>query len=114
MVYDLRGIFMQVARNLEIAPSMSLTQLSNALGIERHTVEKAVKHATAMTFREFRNGILLKHARGLLRDQSNRTIKEVAFMLGYRSQGSLSRFIRSATGYSAKEVKMGRLEHTAQ
>jgi transcriptional regulator GlxA family with amidase domain len=110
MVYDLHRIFLQVTRDVEMAPSISLTQLSRKLGIERHTIEKAVKNATGSPFREFRASIVLKHARGLLRDQSNRTIKEVAFILGYRSQGSLSRFIRAETGYSAKELKMGRVE----
>lgn len=107
MVYDPRGIFLQVAQHLERMPSMTLTEICNNLGIERHTVQKAVRNATNVTFREFRNTILLKHAHRLLNGQSNLTIKEVAFILGYRSQGSLSRFIRTATGRSAKEFKIG-------
>jgi AraC-like DNA-binding protein len=113
MVYDLHRIFVQVARRLEMAPSISLRQVSESLGVERHTVEKAVKSATGVTFREFRRSILLKHAEGLLRDQPTRSIKEVAFVLGYRSQGSLSRFVRMATGSSAKELKIGKSEKLA-
>ena len=110
MAYDLHRLFLQVRQNLELTPSASLAQLSKNLGIERHTVEKAVKSATGLTFREFRNGVLLRRAQELLKDECNRTIKEVAFMLGYRSQGSLSRFIRIATGCSAKAIKMGKRE----
>jgi transcriptional regulator GlxA family with amidase domain len=105
MAYDLHRIFLQVTRHLEMTPSMSLTQLVNNIGTKRHTIMKAVKNATGLTFREFRGNVLLKHACDLLKDESNRTIKEVAFALGYRSQGSLSRFIRIATGYSAKKLK---------
>lgn len=110
MAYDLHRIFLQVTRQIELAPSMSLTQLSNNLGIERHTIAKAIKNTTGLVFREFRASVLLEHACDFLKDESNRTIKEAAFALGYRSQGSLSRFIRTATGHSAKELKMENLK----
>jgi AraC-like DNA-binding protein len=113
MVYDLHRIFLQVTRHVGVMPSISLTRLSNNLGVERHTIAKAIKNATGLSFREFRNSVLLKHACGLLKDESNRTIKEVAFAVGYQSQGSLSRFIRIATGHSAKAVKTGKLEDKA-
>jgi AraC-like DNA-binding protein len=109
MVYDLHRIFLQVTQHVEMTPSISLMQLSNNLGIERHTIAKAIKNATGLSFREFRNSVLLKHVRDLLKDESNRTIKEVAFAVGYRSQGSLSRFMRIATGHSAKAVKTGKV-----
>ena len=113
MVYDLHRIFLQVTRHIEMMPCISLMQLSNILGIERHTIAKAIKNATGLSFREFRNSVLLKHACDLLKDESNRTIKEVAFAVGYRSQGSLSRFIRIATGHSAKAVKTGTVDSEA-
>jgi AraC-like DNA-binding protein len=113
MVYDLHRVFLQVIRHVETRPTISLAQLSSNLGIERHTIAKAIKNATGLSFREFRNNVLLKRACGLLKDESNRTIKEVAFAIGYQSQGSLSRFIRIATGHSAKTVKTGRAEEKA-
>lgn len=106
MAYDSHRIFLQVTQRLAVTPFMSLTQLSGDLDVERHTIAKAVKSATGLTFRDFRKSGLLKHARSLLKHESNRTIKEVAFALGYRSQGSLSRFVRTATGCSAKQLKM--------
>lgn len=113
MVYDLRRIFLQVTRQLEMTPSMSLTQIADKLGIERHTIAKAIKDASGLAFREFRASVLLKRTYDLLKDESNRTIKEVAFALGYQSQGSLSRFVRTATGQSAKDLKMGKSERMA-
>lgn len=106
MVYDPHRIFLQVIQRLAVRPFTSLTQLADDLGIERHTIAKAVKSTTGLTFRDFRKIELLKHARSFLKHESNRTIKEVAFMLGYRSQGSLSRFVRTAAGCSAKQLKM--------
>ena len=113
MVYDPHRIFLQVTYYLEMMPSMSLAQLSSNVGIERHTIEKAIKSSTGKTFRDFRTAVLLKHACGLLKDEFNRPIKEVAFALGYKSQGSFSRFIRAATGSSAKHLKTGKSEEIA-
>lgn len=42
MVYDLHNIFRRVNRQLEITPSISSTQLAKNLGIERHTIAKAI------------------------------------------------------------------------
>jgi AraC-like DNA-binding protein len=109
MVYDLHRIFLLVVQHLERTPSISLTGVSNNLRIERHTVAKAIRSATGVTFRELRNRALLKHACDLLNGESNRTVKEVAFTLGYCSQGSLSRFIRKHTGRSAKQFQNGTL-----
>lgn len=109
MIYDPRWIFLEVMRCLEIEPSISLNQLSDNLGIERHTVEKAVRNATGINFRELRTSILLKRACDLLTDKSNLTVKEVAFILGYKWQGSFSRFLKRAMGCSPKEFKLQNL-----
>ena len=104
-MYDLQRVFLQVKVLIEKGPSITLMDLSHKLGIERHTLEKAVRQCTGASFREFRAKVLLEHSRKLLKDQCNRSIKEVAFALGYRSQGSLSRFIRMSTGYSARHIR---------
>jgi transcriptional regulator GlxA family with amidase domain len=106
MVYDLHKIFLTATRRLEITPSISSTQLARNLGIGRQTMAKAIKNATGLTFSEFRRNVLLRRTADLLKDDANLTIKEVAFALGYRSQGSLSRFIRRTIGHSAKELKL--------
>lgn len=105
MAYDLNGLYTRIQRSLSSTPYMSLHALSARLGVERHTIEKAVKQATSKTFREMRNDLLLKHARNLLDSNPNQSIKEVAFKLGYRSQRSFSRFIKSSLGCSPKELR---------
>jgi transcriptional regulator GlxA family with amidase domain len=105
MAYDLNGLYTRIQRNLSSTPYMSLHELSVRLRVERHTIEKAVKKATSKTFREMRNLLLLEHARGLLDGNPNQSIKEVAFKLGYRSQRSFSRFIKSSLGCSPKELR---------
>ncbi len=58
-----------------------------------------------MTFRELRNRMMLEEARRLLEDQPNRSIKEIAFMLNYRSQRAFSRFMRIMDGNSPSEFR---------
>lgn len=113
MVYDLHKIFMKATRQLELTPSISSTQLARNLGIGRQTLANAIKNATGLTFSEFRRSTLLRRTADLLKDDSNLTIKEAAFALGYRSQGSLSRFVRRATGRSAKELKLEKIKEIA-
>jgi AraC-like DNA-binding protein len=110
MAYDLPGLFIKISRHLKTVPYLTLEDLSKQIRVERHTIEKAVKQATGRTFRETRNRILLEHAQGLLEMHPDRSIKEVAFELGYRSQRSFSRFIRTSVGCSPKEFRRGMRE----
>jgi hypothetical protein len=43
MAYDLNGLYTRIQRSLGSTPYMSLHALSAQLGVERHTIEKAVK-----------------------------------------------------------------------
>ena len=108
MAYDLNGLFNRIHRSLRSTPYLSLHELSIRICVERHTIEKAVKKATGKTFREVRNDMLLEQARGLLDSNPNQSIKEVAFKLGYRSQRSFSRFIKSSVGCSPKQLRGSR------
>lgn len=105
MAYDLQGMFLRINRQLRASPGLSLEQLADSIKVERHTIEKAVKTVTGKTFRELRGDILLEHAKMLLGNNPNQSIKEVAFQLGYRSQRSFSRFIKASAGCSPKEFR---------
>jgi two-component system, response regulator YesN len=105
MAYDLVGIFIRVNHHLRTVPGASLEEIAASMKVERHTIEKAVKKATGKTFREVRTRILVEHARDLLDRNPNHTIKEVAFQLGYQSQRSFSRFIKSVVGCSPREFR---------
>ncbi len=105
MAYDLRKLFRIINSYLLSSPRVSLQELSRRTGVERHTIEKAVRMATGMTFRELRNRMMLEEARRLLEDEPNRSIKEIAFMLNYRSQRAFSRFMRTMAGNSPSELR---------
>lgn len=105
MAYDLNGLFDRILRNLRSTPYLSLNELSTRIGVERHTIEKAIKQATSRTFREMRSDMLLEYAKGLLDSNPHQSIKEVAFQLGFRSQRSFSRFIKSSLGCSPKKLR---------
>jgi AraC-like DNA-binding protein len=105
MAYDLHGLFNRISHHLRRAPYLQLEEISQLVNVERHTIEKAVKTATGMTFREFRTSMLLEQAMRLLDDNPAQSIKEVAFTLGYNSQRSFCRFIRTAAGCSPKELR---------
>ena len=76
-MYDLQQVFLQVKSLIEKGPSITLMDLSRKLGIERHTLGKAVKQCTGTSFREFRAKILLEHTRKLLKDQCNRSSRKL-------------------------------------
>lgn len=108
MAYDLPGLFGRINHHLCFAPYLQLGDLSRRLRVERHTIEKAVKTATGKTFRQFRTKLLLERATHVLTENPNHSIKEIAFNLGYNSQRSFCRFIRTTTGYSPKELRARR------
>jgi two-component system, response regulator YesN len=105
MAYNLPGLFSQILPYLRSRPYGTLDEIAAHIHVERHTIEKAVKQATGKTFRELRTELLLLHATGMLNAESNQSIKEIAFKLGYQSQRSFSRFIRTAAGCSPKEIR---------
>src|SRR5437879_9709486 len=90
-----------LAENIHIA----LVEASRALGIERHTIEKALKEKTGSSFRIYRQRILLDEALKLLVDGVSLSTKEIAVRLGYGSGTAFARFIRKQTGCSPTELR---------
>src|SRR5262249_41226801 len=103
--YDRHELFVRIRQRMEVSPFLQLVDLSDALRIERHTIEKAVKEATGSTFRDLRAEILLKRAIRLLGDNPGHSIKEISFSLGYNSQRSFCRFVRTTAGCSPTELR---------
>lgn len=105
MAYDLNGLFRVINSYVLSSPRLSLEDLSRRTGVERHTIEKAVRRATGMTFRELRNRVMLEKAKALLEREPNHSIKEIAFQLNYRSHRAFSRFVRTMAGHSPKDFR---------
>lgn len=105
MAYDLPGVFEEAAGALEENPRAGLKAISQAVGVERHTVERAFQLKTGKPFRSFRRELLLKRSMGLLASRRTVSIKEIAFLLGYKSERAFARFIRSAFGCCPCELR---------
>lgn len=79
---------------LSSCPQLSLSKIASELGIDRHTLERALLRTRRKAFRELRAEILASKAAVLLRQVPPLSVKEVAFMLGYESARSFSRFVK--------------------
>ena len=108
MAYDLTRLYQTVRSHLWFNPDLQLDELSQLVRVERHTVEKAVRLATGKTFREMKKDILFRLAIQRLHDDPSLSIKEVAFKLGYCSQGSFCRFVKAMAGCSPMQLRADR------
>ena len=70
------------------------------LNVERHSLERAFRLTIGMSWREARRNIMGEQAIKLLKTAGNLSVKEVAFAMGFGSQRSFGRFIKSRTGLS--------------
>lgn len=102
MAYATLGVFDQVQSLLSSKPELSLSYISKELRIERHTVEKAVRTTRGVSFRQYRQGLLLTAALRFL-EIPNLSVKEIAVALGYNHSRDFSRFVRRVTGRSPME-----------
>jgi AraC-like DNA-binding protein len=105
MAYDPGGVFEQAVGALKENPRGGLKPICEALGVERHTVERAFQLKTGKPFRSFRRELLLERSMGLLASKRTVPIKEIAFLLGYKSERAFARFIRNALGCCPGEVR---------
>jgi AraC-like DNA-binding protein len=76
---------------------LTLATLSRGMGVHRVTVTRRLRRATGLTWREQKSRRTEKKAKQLLRD-SRLSVKEVAYMLKFRSASAFSRFFLRRTG----------------
>ena len=105
MAYELRRLFDRAVGILEAHPRQSMTAISRALRVERHTLERAFRLSAGNSFRQFRQDAVLARAKDLLASRSDAPVKEIAFLLGYSSERAFARFIRKAVGCSPCELR---------
>jgi methylphosphotriester-DNA--protein-cysteine methyltransferase len=89
MGYNLIGLFGKVEARLSEDPGTRLFQLEKELRVDRHTIEKAVRRASGISFRDLQRRKLLAEVLRLL-SLPNMSLEEIAATLGYRSFDSLS------------------------
>jgi two-component system response regulator YesN len=110
MAYNLSRLFDRIKLDLGSNPRLSLAALSLTLKIERHTIEKAVRVVDGRRFRDLRNELLLRRAKALLSADAALSIKEVAYLLGYRSPQAFARFVRRVSGYSPSGLRVSQAD----
>lgn len=100
-----------ISNHLSRTPSGRLEDISRELRVSRRTLQEVVSAATGRTFRDFREEMLVERVRDLLESYPTRTIKEVAFDLGYKSPRSFARAIKRACGSSPAQLRCGIIRH---
>lgn len=112
MAYDHPQLFRRIVTELEHRPRIKLALLCEILQVERHTVERVVRHTAGQTFRELQRNLILEQAKQLLSRREGQTIKQIACSLGYGSTRSFGRFFSKHCGlvptkYSTAAVRNG-------
>lgn len=105
MHYHIAALFDRVRRELELEPRLSLTELSSRLSVHRHTIEKAVQVSACRTFRSLQQEMLFRRACQLLETDDAKSIKEVAFSLGFGSTRAFGRFVRRLSGQTPTRLR---------
>jgi adenylylsulfate kinase-like enzyme/AraC-like DNA-binding protein len=82
---------------------VTLREVAREVGVERHTIEKVVRSATGQSFRQFQGALLFERAKILL--EQGKSIKEVAFELGFGHPQSFHRFVRKSAGVTPSSLR---------
>jgi AraC-like DNA-binding protein len=104
VVYNLSALFLEIDRRLDADLRLSLHSLAQALGVERHTLERAVRVTKGTTFRTYAQQKRLHKAIELLNRAAGLDRRQIAYRVGYRSESAFSRFIKSATGSTPSDI----------
>ncbi len=111
MAYSLFVIFHHAVAVLAQNPRLGLLAVSDLLEVERHTLERAFRVVGGRPFRQFRSDFMVQKVQALLAAQPARPIKEIAYLLGYKSPQSFARFVRTTLGRCPCELRDA-LTHT--
>lgn len=98
--HDLRTLLDRIRVTLEDNPQASLMNVSLQLGMDRYLLENAVREAAGTSLGRLRCDLALTQAYALIPSSANRSIKEIAGLLGYSSQRSFARFMVQACAKS--------------
>lgn len=97
MVLNRSFVVEQIRQELQANPAITLAELSDRIGIERHSIQRILRETLGTGFRDLRAQERLKLAAELLVD-SNEGVKEVSKRSGYRQCADFSRAFKKRTG----------------
>lgn len=104
VTYNRHRLLIEVDSLISETPRIRLAEVARTLGVDRHTIENAMRSRRKTTFREYRRERLLQVAQNMM-DLPDCSIKEIGIKLGYSSPASFSRFVRQATGKSPSQLR---------
>jgi AraC family transcriptional activator of pobA len=104
MTYNRRALLKEVDDLVSSTPRIRLAEIARTLGVDRHTIENAMRSNRQISFREYRRKKLLQMARAML-NQPDVSVKEIGIKLGYASAASFSRFVQQSTGKSPSRLR---------
>jgi len=100
MTYDPRWVVAAAERHLQRTPSLRLNAMASACGVSRATLTRALKTEALVSYRQLKQRCLRDIADALLEETPQRSIKEVAFALGFATPGSFARWLKLTTGHT--------------
>jgi AraC-like DNA-binding protein len=108
MPHDMPSLFTSIAAQVSADSGMKLHNLARILGVDRHTIETAVRQVLGIRFCDFKKTKRVTRAVRLLRRrQQPLYVREIAYVLGL-SPNALSRLIKSVTGESPRQIRAPR------
>jgi methylphosphotriester-DNA--protein-cysteine methyltransferase len=105
MSYSLEEIFIKLDTLLSENPNARLVEFSQSLNIKQHTVQKAVREATGVSFREYQKQRILMEAVRLLAEKGELSEGDIALRVGYKSADSLFNFVKLETGTNPNDFR---------
>lgn len=105
MAYHTEPLAQIVRARLALHPCLSLSEIARELGVSRHALSRALRNIHGASFRQLRCAAMSQAAESLLSDQPHKSVKEIAFSLGYRSPQAFSRFVKNKNGLSPKGIR---------
>lgn len=101
---DAQSLFDRIDSLLSNDLTLTLQDLARLTATDRHQIERAFKAVCGQTFRQTKNNMRFNKAKQLLEERPMQgAVKEIASNLGV-TPNSLSRFIKSKAGCSAREL----------
>jgi transcriptional regulator GlxA family with amidase domain len=104
MTYNQRKLLKELDVLVSNTPRIRLSEIARSLGVDRHTIENAMRTTRQTSFREYKRRELLQMAMAML-NQPDVSVKEIGIKLGYSSPASFSRFVQQSTGKSPSQLR---------
>ncbi len=104
MTYNRPQLLKELDALVSNSPRIRLSEIARTLGVDRHTIENAMRSTRSTSFREYKRREILQMAQSML-DQPDISVKEIGIRLGYSSAASFSRFVQRSTGKSPSQLR---------